>query len=281
MLRHPVLSYLAFSCTSLMLPNAQRLCLARAQRHFTFATIIPPRHAAPRTASDLSSDTCGFVARNGLSWAPSGLSTVPALRHSPGHGGGLTALGRVLLLHDCLTAFDLVLAALPFLAPRAFRSWRHVLWPVMLILCEEVRLVRPPVAVLLLTTDWVVAVHEKRAGGCVEFWRLHSFLPGRTGHVGPNVTKLRQHVCVLLTRLQFVLEGLGVCLGSPGRPLYALFLAAALWRLLELPPAVFTWAMALRLATLVRASMPLPCTVCSCMGACLRGALRGTGYTCV
>ncbi|PNH06606.1 hypothetical protein TSOC_007044, partial [Tetrabaena socialis] len=49
----------------------------------------------------------------------------------------------------------------------------------------------------------------------------------------------------------FVLEGLGVCMGSPGRPLYALFFAAALWRLLELPPRAFQWAMALRLATLV------------------------------
>ncbi|KAG2436813.1 hypothetical protein HXX76_006335 [Chlamydomonas incerta] len=142
-----------------------------------------------KTAADLASDACGFVARSGLLWAPSGLSAVPALRHSPGAGGGLTALGRVMLLHDGLTALDLALAALPFLAPRAFRAWRHVLWPFMLIVCEEVRL--------------------------------------------------------------FVLEGLGVCLGTPGRPLYALFLAAALWRLLELPPAVFTWAMALRLATLV------------------------------
>ncbi|KXZ45157.1 hypothetical protein GPECTOR_57g447 [Gonium pectorale] len=46
-------------------------------------------------------------------------------------------------------------------------------------------------------------------------------------------------------------EGLGVCLGGPGRPLYVLFLAAALWRLLELPPRAFQWAVALRLATLV------------------------------
>ncbi|KAG2444109.1 hypothetical protein HYH02_009051 [Chlamydomonas schloesseri] len=142
-----------------------------------------------KTAADLASDACGFVARSGLRWAPAGLTGVPALRLAPSHGGGLTALGRVMLLHDGLTVIDLVLAALPFLAPRVFRSWRHVLWPFMLIVCEEVRL--------------------------------------------------------------FVLEGLGVCLGTPGRPLYALFLAAALWRLLDLPPAVFTWAMALRLATLV------------------------------
>ncbi|GLC40276.1 hypothetical protein PLESTM_001032600, partial [Pleodorina starrii] len=49
----------------------------------------------------------------------------------------------------------------------------------------------------------------------------------------------------------FVLEGLGVCIGGPGRPLYALFFASALWRLLELPPAAFQWAMALRLGALM------------------------------
>ena len=37
-----------------------------------------------------------------------------------------------------------------------------------------------------------------------------------------------------------VLEGVGVCLGSAGRTLYPLFLASAMWRLLDLPQGMIT-----------------------------------------
>lgn len=48
---------------------------------------------------------------------------------------------RALLLHDACMVTDLVLTALPYVAPDVFTSWRSWLWPVMLVVVEEVRLV--------------------------------------------------------------------------------------------------------------------------------------------
>ncbi|KAG2493138.1 hypothetical protein HYH03_008562 [Edaphochlamys debaryana] len=46
----------------------------------------------------------------------------------------------------------------------------------------------------------------------------------------------------------YLLEALGVCVGYPAAPLLVLLFTGAVWRLLELPPRAFQWAMFLRLA---------------------------------
>ncbi|GIL96829.1 hypothetical protein Vretimale_2502, partial [Volvox reticuliferus] len=143
-----------------------------------------------RTLIDATSSACSGVAvgnGNGRSWLLS-FTTATGLREAL-HGQPPPLESRMLILHDACLLADLALTVLPYAAPGLFTTWRSWLWPVMLIIVEEARLL--------------------------------------------------------------VLEGLGVCIGGPGRPLYALFFASALWRLLELPPSTFQWAMALRLCTLM------------------------------
>ncbi|GLI69602.1 hypothetical protein VaNZ11_014265 [Volvox africanus] len=145
-----------------------------------------------RTLVDVASSACSGVAPgagngNGRGWLLSFI-TAMGLREAL-HGQPPSLESRMLLLHDTCIFVDLALTVLPYTAPGLFTAWRSWLWPVMLIIVEEARLL--------------------------------------------------------------VLEGLGVCIGGPGRPLYSLFFASALWRLLELAPSTFQWAMALRLCTLM------------------------------
>ncbi|GIL47940.1 hypothetical protein Vafri_4671 [Volvox africanus] len=143
-----------------------------------------------RTLVDAASSACSGVASgagNGPGWLLS-FTTFTGLREAL-HGQPPSLESRMLLLHDTCILADLALTVLPYTAPGLFTAWRSWLWPAMLIVVEEARLL--------------------------------------------------------------VLEGLGVCIGGPGRPLYALFFASALWRLLELAPSTFQWAMTLRLCTLM------------------------------